>query len=222
MITIRKKPNFKRLMYEKEAWAKNEVVCGIDEVGRSCLAGPLVAAAAILKPFAKHRYLKDSKLLTSQERVVAYKWLIKNCNYAVGIVHHRLIDSVNIYNATVYAMKRAVMQVLTISHKQPSLILVDAVALKLDSIDIPVICFSHGERQSSSIAAASIVAKVTRDNLMRRMHNFIPGYAFYSNKGYGTLTHRTAIDGEGISFCHRLTFTIYSNRNKIKEQTDLL
>ena len=77
MITIKRKPDFKRQMYEKESWERSELVCGIDEVGRSCFAGPVVAAAAILRPKAKFKYLKDSKLLTAEQRDSAYNWLLK-------------------------------------------------------------------------------------------------------------------------------------------------
>jgi ribonuclease HII len=212
MITIRRNPNFKKLMFEKEAWGKNQLVCGIDEVGRSCLAGPVVAAAVILKPNTSYKYLKDSKILSPEERLKAYKWINKNCDYAVGIMHHRIIDSINIYQATVCAMKRAVYQLIASSRKDLAAILVDFVPLKLD-IDIPVIHFSKGESKSSSIAAASIVAKVTRDRLMSRMDSFIPGYSFKSNKGYGTCVHRKAINCDGISFCHRLSFS-FNNENK--------
>ena len=193
-------------MYEKEAWERSELVCGIDEVGRSCLAGPVVAAAAILRPKAKFKYLKDSKILTAEQRVLAYNWLLKNSTFAVGIMHHRIIDSKNIYRATLFAMKRAVIQLLAHTPKAPSIILVDAMPIQLSHIDIPVVHFPYGERQSASIAAASIIAKVTRDNLMTRLDPVIPGYALANNKGYGTLAHRKGIKADGISYMHRLSF----------------
>ena len=206
MVTIKRKPDFKKHMYEKEAWEKSELVCGIDEVGRSCFAGPVVAAAAILRPKAKFKYLKDSKVLTPEQREEAYTWLLKNCTFAVGIMHHRIIDSKNIYQATLCAMKRAVLQLLAHTPKAPSVILVDAMPVALHHIDIPVISFCYGESKSSSIAAASIIAKVTRDRLMTRLDPVVPGYAFASNKGYGTAVHRKGIDDDGLSFMHRLTF----------------
>lgn len=206
MVTIKRKPDFKKLAYEKEAWAKNELVCGIDEVGRSCFAGPIVAAAAILKPFAKHKYLKDSKELSPEERVVAYKWLVKNSKFAVGIINHRIIDRVNIYWANVYAMKRALFQLLAFAPVQPSIILVDFVSLKFDNLEIPVVHFAKGENLSSSIAAASIIAKVTRDNLMTRYHTIFPDYSFDTNKGYGTQAHRNALSNLGALFVHRNSF----------------
>ena len=118
MVTIKRKPDFKKHMYEKEAWEKSELVCGIDEVGRSCFAGPVVAAAAILRPKAKFKYLKDSKVLTAEQREEAYAWLLKNSTFAVGIMHHRIIDSKNIYHATLSAMKRAVVQLLEHMHQK--------------------------------------------------------------------------------------------------------
>lgn len=206
MITIKRKPDFKRQMYEKEAWERAELVCGIDEVGRSCFAGPVVAAAAILRPKAKFKYLKDSKVLTAEQRELAYEWLLKNSTFAVGIIHHRIIDSKNIYRATLCAMKRALVQLLAHTPIQPSVILVDAMPVSLDHSDIPIVHFCYGERQSASIAAASIIAKVTRDRLMTRLDPVIPGYVFASNKGYGTLAHRNGIKADGISFMHRLSF----------------
>ena len=86
MVTIKRKPDFKKNTYELEAWQRAELVCGIDEVGRSCFAGPVVAAAAILRPKAQHKMLKDSKLLTAEERNEIYPWLVKNSTFAVGIV----------------------------------------------------------------------------------------------------------------------------------------
>ena len=206
MTTTKRKPDFKPNLYEKEAWARSELVCGIDEVGRSCLSGPVVAAAAILKPRARHTLLKDSKVMTPQQRQKAYVWLTKNSTYAVGITHHRIIDSINIYHATLVAMKRALMQLMSVSAHRPSLILVDAMPLKLDHTDIPVIHFSSGERQSKSIAAASIIAKVTRDALMSRLDAVTPGYSYTNNKGYGTKAHREGIDSEGLSVIHRMSF----------------
>lgn len=206
MVTTKRKPDFKRQMYEKEAWARSELICGIDEVGRSCLAGPVVAAAAILKPKAKFKYLKDSKMLTADQRLLAYNWLQKNSTYAVGIVHHRLIDSKNIYRATLYAMKRALVQLLAHTPTMPSIILVDAMPVQIPHLDIPVIHFVYGERQSASIAAASIIAKVTRDMLMARLDCTLPGYDIVNNKGYGTKAHRDGIKADGISFMHRLSF----------------
>jgi ribonuclease HII len=206
MVTTKRKPDFKRHLYEKEAWERSELVLGVDEVGRSCLAGPVVAAAAILRPRARHKLLKDSKILTPEQRQEAFEWLMKNSSSAVGIVDHRTIDSRNIYQATLIAMKRAVVQLLAHAPQEPSIILVDAMPLKLDHSEIPVVHFIYGERQSASIAAASIIAKVTRDALMTRVDSIIPGYAFSNNKGYGTKAHKDGIKVHGLSFMHRMSF----------------
>ncbi len=206
MVTIKRKPDFKKNLYEKEAWERSELVCGIDEVGRSCLSGPVVAAAAILRPKARHKLVKDSKLMTAEEREIAFQWLMTHSTYAVGIVHHRLIDSKNIYHATLIAMKRALMQLLVTSSHRPSVILVDAMPVKLDHLDIPVIHFPFGERQSTSVAAASIIAKVTRDALMTRLDTVTPGYLYCNNKGYGTKAHKQGINQGGLTVLHRMSF----------------
>ena len=206
MVTIKCKPDFEPLYYEKKAWAENKLICGLDEVGRSCLAGPVVAAAAILNPYVEHQYLKDSKELTPEQRFKVYQWLLKNSIFSVGIIHHRLIDQVNIHNATLYAMKRALFQLLASCPNSPDLILVDHMPLILDTVDIPVLHFSYGERLSSSIAAASIIAKVTRDSLMCRVDGFLPGYKLSNNKGYGTKAHKEAIDSDGLVVYHRNSF----------------
>ena len=205
MATIKRKPDFQKNLYEREAWQRSELVCGVDEVGRSCLSGPVVAAAAILRPRARHTLLKDSKVMSASQREEAYLWLMKNSTYAVGITHHRLIDTHNIYHATLIAMKRALIQVLTLAPQQPSVILVDAMPVKLP-LEIPVIHFPFGESKSTSIAAASIIAKVTRDALMARIDDITPGYAYSNNKGYGTKAHREGIDQEGLTILHRMSF----------------
>jgi ribonuclease HII len=217
MITIKRKPDFKRQFYEKEAWSRSELVCGIDEVGRSCFAGPVVAAAAILRPNAKHKFLKDSKLLTHEQRVIAYKWLTKNSVFGVGIINNRIIDKINIYHATLQAMKRATMQLLCIAPIKPSIILVDAMPLSIGQDSIPVVHFCYGERQSASIAAASIIAKVTRDALMDRMDLLFPDYSFLTNKGYGTKAHRDALEKKDTTILHRHSFL----RN-LEEHVDLV
>lgn len=220
MVTTKRKPDFKRHMYEKEAWERSELVCGIDEVGRSCFAGPVVAAAAILRPRAKHKLLKDSKVLTAEQRNIAYEWLMKNSSFAVGIMHHRIIDSRNIYQATLAAMKRALVQLLSHTPQLPSIILIDAMPVSLAHMDIPVVYFVHGEHQSASIAAASIIAKVTRDVLMTRLDPVIPGYAFSNNKGYGTKAHRNGLDADGVSFMHRMSFIHDKNALIIEDMLD--
>lgn len=189
--------------------AKKLTVCGIDEVGRGCLAGPLVTAAVILPLNTSYKCLKDSKLLSEQERILAYRWIQRNCWYGIGIVHNRLIDKHNIWQATLIGMKRALMQVLAICPDIPQSILIDAMPLDLWDTAftaIPVHYFPHGERTSCSIAAASILAKVTRDDLIRRMDPLFPGYHLAQHKGYGTKKHKDILEHQTESIIHRNSF----------------
>jgi len=195
--------------HEFAAWATQNVVCGIDEVGRGCLAGPLVTAAVILPPNKISRLLKDSKLLTEAERVKASIWITKHAWIGYGIVHHRLIDSHNIWQANLIAMKKALVNLLATCPLRPAAILVDAMPLKLADTnfkDIPVHHFPKGERRSSSIAAASIMAKVMRDDLMTKLAPIFPGYALDQHKGYSTAKHMEAVKSLQHSVIHRMSF----------------
>lgn len=202
-------PKLTKNLFEKTAWLEGRLVCGIDEVGRGCLAGPLVTAAVII-PANKHMpLLKDSKILTLEERLKAARWITKHCWYGIGIVHNRLIDERNIWQATLGCMKRSLVQLLATSPHLPQAILVDAMPLNLlDTAyrDIPVYYFPKGETLSTSIAAASIIAKVTRDEIMERLGPVFPGYAFDQHKGYGTKTHRRAIQEFDSSIIHRQSY----------------
>ena len=200
---------FKKNAFEAASWSNNRVVCGIDEVGRGCLAGPLVTAAVILPPHTSYRMLKDSKIMTEEERLKAYAWIIKNCWFGIGIVHNRIIDQHNIWQATLIAMKKAVVHVIATSPYKPNLILVDAMPLTLTDTSyhgIPVHHFTQGERRSSSIAAASIVAKVRRDAMMHRYDTLFPGYYLASHKGYSTKKHMDSLTIQRQSIIHRTSF----------------
>ena len=204
-----KKLTFRKNFFEQDAWQRLSVVCGIDEVGRGCLAGPLVTSAVILPPKTTYRRLKDSKLMTAKERTLAAKWIKKNCWYGIGIVHNRLIDQVNIWNATLLAMKKALVHALITCPQRPSTILVDA--MPLDTFDtgyhdIPVHAFPNGEKKSSSIAAASILAKVTRDEIMRQFDPVFPDYKLAIHKGYSTKAHKAAVKELQHSIIHRISF----------------
>lgn len=206
---IRQTVKIRKNFYEKSLWKQESLVVGIDEVGRGCLAGPLVTAAVILPLNRTYPLLKDSKILTVDERNKAYRWIIRNCRSQIGIVHNRLIDQHNIYEATKIAMKRALVTLLTYCNDPIGAILVDAVPLSLVQtgiLDIPVYHFPQGETKSSSIAAASIVAKVTRDHLMQQYEQVFPGYALGQHKGYATATHQNAIRSLHESLIHRKTF----------------
>jgi ribonuclease HII len=208
MVTVRRKPDFKKNLYEQQAWVSNQVVCGVDEVGRGCLAGPVGAAAVVMHPGYTSRLIKDSKELTPEERERAYAWIIRHSFYAVAALHHRRIDEINIYHATLVAMKRAVMQLLPQLPQAPVNILVDALPLQIATFSGDIIAFPYGESKSLSIAAASIVAKVTRDALMERLDRVFPGYLLGKHKGYSTPEHRAKIEELQPTLIHRKSFKI--------------
>ncbi len=205
-----KKRTLRKNFFENAAWESKSVVCGIDEVGRGCLAGPLVTSAVILPIGTTYRHLKDSKVMTKKERNVAAKWIKQHCWYGVGIVHNRLIDHINIWQATLLAMKKALVHALTLCPQQrPSAILIDAIPLDIFDTgyqSIPVHSFIKGEQKSSSIAAASILAKVTRDEIMRQLDPIFPGYGLSRHKGYGTKAHKAAVMKQKHSIIHRMSF----------------
>ncbi|MFI5332843.1 MAG: ribonuclease HII [Candidatus Babeliales bacterium] len=195
--------------FELASWAHNRVICGLDEVGRGCLAGPVVTAAVIMPPHTTSRLLKDSKLLTEPERLKAYAWIKRHCWYGIGVTHHRLIDTLNIRQATLVAMKRALLHALSACPLEVASIVVDALPLNLTDTgysSIPVHYFPEAERKSSSVAAASIVAKIHRDALVSTLDAIIPGYQFANHKGYSTLEHMTCLATIGPSIVHRTSF----------------
>lgn len=195
--------------FERSYWAQGLTVCGIDEAGRGPLAGPVVAAAAIVPTHCTYRLLKDSKLLTEPERNRAYQWIIRHCAYGIGIENHTAIDTHNIYYASLRAMQRAFCQLATNTKLPLGAILVDAMPLTLTTegfTTIPVHAFIEAESRSISVAAASIIAKVTRDRLMQTLAQAIPGYAFNGHKGYATAEHQFAVREMGASLVHRITY----------------
>lgn len=209
MISIKYKLKFNKNFFEREVWDSGGLVCGIDEVGRGCLAGPVMVGAVILPPNKNHALLQDSKLLTSEQREKAFRWITKHCWYSVALIHNRCIDKKNIYQATLNAMKRAFLQLMVHCPHIPHAILVDAMPLDLADTaykDLNVYYFPFGERKSSSIAAASIVAKVSRDRLMAKFDPVISGYHFAQHKGYATPEHKKAVRCIGYSIIHRLNF----------------
>lgn len=209
MAPTRQTGNINKNSFELAAWQSQGLIVGLDEVGRGCFAGPVVAAAVILPINTEHSMLKDSKTMTMQERDKAFEWIKRRCYYGVGIIHHRIIDEHNIWQATLMAMKKALLNVLQSCTIRPSIIITDAMPLDLSDTsyaDIPVYYFTKGESRSSSIAAASIVAKVIRDGMMGFYDQAIPGYKLADNKGYGTAVHRNALKDSGCSLIHRRTF----------------
>jgi ribonuclease HII len=189
--------------FEKKNSLDNKILCGIDEVGRGCLAGPVVTAAAILKSTRKNSLIKDSKLLNEKQLEKAYTWLVKNSIFSVSIIDHKGIDKHNIYKATQISMCKAYYQLCAIAPEAPTVVLVDAVKLPLSC---EVISMFKGERESISIAAASIIAKVTRDRIMKRLSVSFPAYQLHEHKGYATKVHYDALFAQGSSPIHRSTF----------------
>ena len=177
------------------------VVCGVDEAGRGPLAGPVCAAAVILPPHIVIPGLNDSKKLTDKRRRELYP-VIKEQAIAYGIAFatHEEIDGINILQATYLAMERALGQ-LTV---KPDIALIDGNRAK--DFGLPVKTVVHGDSLSASIAAASVLAKVTRDDLMLKMAEEYPQYGFEIHKGYGTKAHYEALAAYGPSPVHRMTF----------------
>lgn len=187
-------------VYERE-YETLGLVCGIDEAGRGPLAGPVVAGAVILPKDCQILYLNDSKKLTARRRDLLYDEILeKALAVGIGVVDHEQIDKVNILQATYQAMREAVGS-LALS---PDVLLVDAVTIPGISIrQVPIV---KGDAKSVSIAAASVVAKVTRDRMMVQMEDVYPGYGFASNKGYGSAAHIAALKSKGPCKIHRRTF----------------
>jgi ribonuclease HII len=190
-------------VYEKEASVKGfKAVAGIDEAGRGPLAGPVIAAAVILPAGGALRGVNDSKRLTAVKREELFLLIQETAvSFGVGQASVQEIDKINIYRAAQLAMERAVAAL----HVRPDFLLTDAMPLpKLSSI--PQKPLIHGDALSSSIAAASILAKVTRDRMMEEMHERYPVYGFADHKGYGTDVHVRALEEHGACPEHRLTF----------------
>ncbi len=200
-------------LFEQEAWQKNTLVCGIDEAGRGCLAGPVVTAAAVLKPGVSHHLLKDSKVLSPRDRETAFAWIKENAWYAVGIGTPEEIETLNILETTRRKMTQAFINLMEQEKwllGSLKFLLIDAVALKLPASYLPpsliIDSFPFGESRSISIAAASIVAKVTRDALMDHLDPLFPSYKLAAHKGYGTAQHQEALQSHGRSPIHRHSF----------------
>ena len=195
--------------FEQEYWDKSLQVCGMDEVGRGCLAGPIVTCAVILNENVYHPNLIDSKKLSPAQLLKMHSWLMEHCSYNIGISSPRIIDRHNIYQATAKTMKTALLHLFAKTAHLPSLILIDAMPLTLISTpyeNIEIQSFTQGESKSASIAAASIIAKVTRDAILKRLHETFPSYGLAQHKGYGTTEHQTALRSHQASIIHRQTF----------------
>lgn len=187
--------------FENELLAKGyQAICGIDEVGRGPLAGPVVAAAVILPNDELILGLNDSKQLSEKKRESLYQIIQeKAVAIGIGVVDETTIDAINIYQAARLAMTKAVEQLAV----QPDYLLIDAMELDLDIQQISLI---KGDARSQSIAAASIIAKVYRDHLMVELDKQYPGYSFGKNAGYGTKEHLEGLEKYGVTPIHRKTF----------------
>ena len=183
---------------------KNKIEVGCDEAGRGCLAGPVLAAAVILPKQFKHPLLNDSKQLSEKKRDLLRTEIKEHAiAYAIGIVDHKEIDKINILNASILAMHRALDQI-----KNPfDSILVDGNRFKKYN-KTEHHCIIKGDGKYLSIAAASILAKTYRDDLMKKLHLEHPQYQWEKNKGYPTKSHRAAIKKIGVSQYHRKSFRL--------------
>ena len=189
------------LTYEKECYARGmELIAGVDEVGRGPLAGPVVAAAVILPKACKIPGLNDSKKIPKSKHKEIYEAVLQNAiAIGIGVKDNHVIDQVNIYEATKLAMMEAIGQL----DPQPQHLLIDAMRLDLP---IPQTSIIKGDANSLSIAAASIVAKVTRDQMMEEFDCEYPGYDFTQNAGYGTANHLAGLHKLGVTPIHRRSF----------------
>jgi ribonuclease HII len=186
--------------YEKK-YSSYEYICGIDEVGRGPFAGPVIAAAVILPKDCEILYINDSKQLSEKKREELYDEIIsKAVAYGIGSVPPNQIDEINILQATYEAMRKAIGNMKI----KPDILLNDAVTIP--GVDIKQIPIIKGDAKSISIAAASIVAKVTRDRMMGAYHQIFPQYDLASNKGYGSAKHIEAIKKYGLTPIHRRSF----------------
>lgn len=201
-LEAEKKRTWRLQEFERKYHAEGcEYICGIDEVGRGPLAGPVVAGAVILPKDCDILYLNDSKQLSEKKREELYDVIMRRAlSTGIGIIEPERIDEINILQATYEAMRQAIQNLSII----PDILLNDAVTIpKVEHRQIPII---KGDAKSVSIAAASIIAKVTRDRLMVEYDQQYPGYGFAGNKGYGAAAHIEALRSIGATPIHRRSF----------------
>lgn len=178
-----------------------QAICGVDEAGRGPLAGPVVVAACILPPFLRIEGINDSKQLTSKKRQELYKRIMKEAlDYNIVFISVEEVDELNIYQAT----KKGMLEAIRGLKLSPDYVLIDA--MPLNELEISHESIIHGDARCASVAAASILAKVTRDNYMEKMDIKYPNYGFKKHKGYGTKLHFEALEKYGPCPIHRKTF----------------
>ena len=185
-------------------FASSKIICGVDEAGRGCIAGPVVAAAVILPKNFRHDFLNDSKQLSEKQRNELRPIIEKNAiAFGVGIIDNHKIDEVNILQATYLAMHEAIGNL----KKNPTLLLIDGNRFKPYK-KTPHLSIIKGDATYIEIAAASVLAKTYRDELMEKLHEEFPLYNWQQNKGYPTIAHRKAVKEFGSCIYHRHTFQL--------------
>ncbi|MBD9159309.1 MAG: ribonuclease HII [Clostridiales bacterium] len=203
-----KEKEFERLIkikeVEKDLYNKGfKNICGIDEAGRGPLAGPVVVAGVIMPKDSMIEWVNDSKKVTERRREILYEKIKEEAiSYSIAVIDHNIIDDINILNAT----KKGVTEVVDGLAVKPDLIIVDALT-HINTRGIPYEPIIKGDAKCYNIAAASILAKVTRDRIMRQWDEIYPQYGFAAHKGYGTARHIAAIKEYGLCPIHRITFT---------------
>ena len=189
------------------------IEAGCDEVGRGCLAGPVVAAAVIFPKKYRHKLLNDSKQLTKEERMILKEDIIRDAlAWAVAEVSHTEIDEINILNASFKAMQLAIDKLVL----RPELLLIDGNRFR-STLELPFECIIKGDASYLSIAAASVIAKTYRDDLMRSLAQEFPGYGWETNVGYATKEHRDGIRKLGICPLHRKSFQLLPSQLELFE-----
>ncbi|MDE6240918.1 MAG: ribonuclease HII [Anaeroplasmataceae bacterium] len=191
-------------LYEFEEKLYDEgyhLICGVDEAGRGPLAGPVVVASCILPPFLRIEGINDSKQISAKKREELFKIIIKNAiDYKIVFISEKDVDELNIYQAT----KKGMLEAIGGLNTQPDYALIDA--MPLGELKIPHNSIIHGDARCASVAAASILAKVTRDEYMEKMDVKYPNYGFKKHKGYGTKAHLEALEKYGPCEIHRKTY----------------
>lgn len=209
---LKQQKHLEMLVFENQKWAEGyQYIAGLDEVGRGPLAGPVVCACVIMKKDSHLIDVNDSKKLSLTMRDTLYTAILEECvAYGIGIIDEKVIDEVNIYEATKLAMQQAVDNMAI----KPDYLLIDAMTL---NNEIPQEKIIKGDAKSYSIACASIIAKVTRDRLMAEYDKTYAGYGFAENAGYGTKQHLEALETLGVTPIHRQSFEpIKSMVNRVK------
>ena len=192
----------------KSKYSNYELECGIDEAGRGCLAGPVTAAAVILKHEFKHKLINDSKKLNKISREKLSKIIKENSiAYSIEFINAKVIDEINILNASILAMHRCIKNL----HVKPEFLIVDGNRFKKYK-DIPHKTIIKGDGKYLNIASASILAKHARDTYMKKISKKFPNYYWFKNKGYPTKQHRKSIKDYGITKYHRKSFKLFDDQ----------